>query len=183
MLFQAANFLAHSKDTGVVLLISSLAVFFVSLAWAWVRAFKYSGLYFIGCLIFSPLLLGLIFIETRGRIAIILYTIASGMVIWSAYGLDMKDGRKPSVFKLGPRFEYMFAEEKEPSPLELEEQERKTFVERQARLQGWHLSLQAKRAALKPGDDAATLAFNTEAEAYAAELQQVRALEVKFRGR
>jgi hypothetical protein len=159
------SFLAHSVQTGINMLIAAVALTAISHVWTWVIAAQRSVWWFLFAFLFLPVAwVVLVFVESRTLRPLGVWLAGAGLSVWSISGIHEPFTTEEFVDRFLSTLS-LKEEKPKPEPLEV----------RKTRVREWQARLEAKKAALKPGDPAGKAAFDREVAEYLAELEKVKA--------
>jgi hypothetical protein len=171
------NLLAHTIQTGTYLVLGGLLLVALCQFWSWVIAAKRGILWFLAMFFLSPVAwIVFVFVEPRSLRPLFGWLVGLGIFYWGFQGLDEKlspkDFAEKAIAVLGLEKKKAAPEKEDTAAPPLEEN---TLYARKVRLRVWKAKLQAKQAALRPGDDAAKAAFDRELDEYQIEFEKVKA--------
>jgi len=168
------TFLAISPSAASALVFVGLIILFIGGIWTLVVAAQRSVLWFLAVFFLSPIAnLILLFVEPRAIKPFVLGLVGCGVFV---FGVLNTEGDKP----FGQKLEAIFHDEEEgesdeKGKVSLEAPSAQPLEARKKRIQDWQKQLEAKKAAIRPGDTVAQAAFDKELKEYMADLNILKA--------
>jgi hypothetical protein len=171
-------FLALSDQQATILFFAGIVLMIVGGLWTLVVAAQRGVLWFLAVFFLSPLAnLIFLFVEPRAIKPFLVSVAGVVAFFWGVFSIDTSKGGPKG--DLAARIERIFKGSGESKSDDDSSPGLETPADsleaRQQRIREWKSRLEAKQAALKPGDTAGKAAFDRELEEYKIELEKVKA--------
>jgi hypothetical protein len=174
------SFLAHSNDTGRIILYAGSICMLLALFGSWAYAARRSIKWMFAVILFPPAILALMFKDSGYRNCVLLAVVSFAGAIWGVLGCDFW----PKDMGLWERTQFVgrfFADSPRKERDEKVEEELRilrqsaTIEQRQQVLRGWQQRLEARKAKLNPADRLEQRLFDADLKEYLEELEIVKA--------